>query len=178
MKIFFQWLVFTSVLFLGGLSHTAFAEQQRSSAPLSFEDWSQLAGNYRIKSFDGTTIYDGRDSEISVDKNRYKNIKGAPLTFLNMKLYDEYSSGGSHSWNFGPFKEIGTSSAIHEASGVTFSYECKNETVFIQGNSRQFDLKLTVKQVFVNTDLEISYELKFQGDVSSIQHKFVLENMN
>jgi hypothetical protein len=177
MQRFLQFMIFSIAITFGGYSHVTFAELVPHSSSLSFEEWSLLESDYFIKSFDGQVIYDGRESVIEVENNRYKSANGTSLTFLNLKLYDEYSSSGSHRWNFGPFKEIGKSSFFQDASGITYSYECFNETVIFQGNARQFSLKLTVKQLSGTSDIEISYDLKFEGAVSSINHKFVLEKI-
>ena len=145
---------------------------------MTFEDWTSFEGSYKIKSFDGAVIYDGRESIIEVETDRYQSIAGLPLSILNFKLFDAYTSSGSHRWNFGPVKEFGASSAIHTKQSSTYTYDCKNERFKFQGKIYSATLHLEVKQMIGSPEIAIQYQLEIPGITGLNSHRYVLERIS
>ncbi|MBK7960766.1 MAG: hypothetical protein IPK04_05900 [Bdellovibrionales bacterium] len=140
---------------------------------VDFKIWSNLAGTYRLASFDGKTLTKSWISNLEMDKKSlfFDRPSGNYLKALVFPLYYVVSDARTETFDFGPMDGLGTTQ-VSEANGVRkIKYEYSGPLTY---DKLDITVKIMISVTQTSSQLEVDYTLEVPVHIVRTSHKFVL----
>lgn len=139
---------------------------------VDFKVWEELAGYYRLKSFDGVN-QNNQMSIIEISHDMvYDKATKKYLPMVVFPLFSSVSSGSDVSSEFGPIKGLGQTTLVEDDSGKSLTYSYSGPVNY-KDTDVTLNFSMTVKQN--ESSLAVQYTIEVPSYISKSTHSFVLQ---